>query len=319
MAKARSQRRPSFAIHVARVSRAAVYAVLLAALTASFAWVLRPAPPAVPPPAAIETPERPAGAAPRTVGEAWRWQAFPVKQRAAAAPAAAEAGSGLFDVPSIRRALKDVALDDGGNVVLDGNALAQLKDAFATLETELSAAQLEELQRIIRTGLPGPAGQQAASIVADYYRYHQALKDFDAGVVLADDLAAAAARYEQLAALRQEVFGPDVAQKLFAQEEAYARYTLETMRVQSAPGLSPEQKEHRLTQLRQSLPPGVLPEKPGPDWERRYAAFAREKQAVLNAGLTESDKRAQIEQLLRQHFTDSEIEAARHYLPAPGG
>ncbi|MBC7983349.1 MAG: hypothetical protein H7Y02_05770, partial [Candidatus Obscuribacterales bacterium] len=109
--------------------------------------------------------------------------------------------------------------------------------------------------------------------------------------------------------------------KLFGEEQAYARYTLESIRVQSLVGISQEEKDELQATLKQQLQPGVLPEKPSAsqlEWERRYVQFQQEKQRILDAGLTEEDKQQQIERLLSTHFRAHEINAARIYISPQG-
>lgn len=50
------------------------------------------------------------------------------------------------------------------------------------------------------------------------------------------------------------------------------------------------------------------------DWERRYTQFQQERQAILTSGLTESDKQAQIDQLMQRLLTAEEIKATRAYV-----
>lgn len=49
------------------------------------------------------------------------------------------------------------------------------------------------------------------------------------------------------------------------------------------------------------------------DWHQRYAQFQQERQAILGSGLTEPDKKAQIEQLMQRLLTADEIKATHAY------
>ncbi|RFA30131.1 hypothetical protein CAI21_08010 [Alkalilimnicola ehrlichii] len=48
-------------------------------------------------------------------------------------------------------------------------------------------------------------------------------------------------------------------------------------------------------------------------WEERYRAFAQEKAAILNAGLSETDQEEQLTRLLETHYQAHERDAARAY------
>lgn len=251
---------------------------------------------------------------PRTLGDAWprQWTAD-IERRVSERP------DEFFDIAEVRRRLGRIELNDAGEIVLNDSALSALRGAFATLEGRLDTASLQELEQLIRRTLPGRAGEQTAQVVGDYYRYDRALRSFDAGAAVADDLTRASVRQEQLAALRMQYFGPEVANKLFAREQAYARYTIESMRIQAAADLSAEQKARLQARLKDGLPADVLPGSVDADWKRRYALFERDKQAVLSAGLTDTDKAMQIERLLEQYFRPEERAAARGYVPEPDG
>lgn len=51
------------------------------------------------------------------------------------------------------------------------------------------------------------------------------------------------------------------------------------------------------------------------DWQQRYNRFERDRQRILEAGLTEAEKQAQIGDLLGRHFSDAEIEASEAFIP----
>jgi lipase chaperone LimK len=219
----------------------------------------------------------------------------------------------------VHAALREVRLDEMGDVVLDNEALSALQAAFASMPRGLTTEQLGQMQHTIRTGLPGRAGEQTAKIVANYHTYHlaqQRLKT-DRGDE-AMDPAAALVQLEELAALRRQYLGYEAANKLFGQEEAYARYTLESMRVQSLEDLPQAQKDAMQAQLKSRLATGVLPDKPSAaqtEWQHRHEIYQRERQLIMNAGLSAADEIEQVESLLRSHFRPEEIERARNYIP----
>ncbi len=51
------------------------------------------------------------------------------------------------------------------------------------------------------------------------------------------------------------------------------------------------------------------------DWQRRFDYFSQQRQAVLSAGLSAAQARAQIEALLAENFSPSEREAAGNFIP----
>lgn len=51
------------------------------------------------------------------------------------------------------------------------------------------------------------------------------------------------------------------------------------------------------------------------DWEARYGRFEQERDTVIRAGLGEEEKRRQINELVNQHFSAEEQNAAENWLP----
>lgn len=265
----------------------------------------------------------------RTVADAWTLRESEVRKSAAAARDNSE--SQRIDAASVRSALRDVRLDEAGNVIVDHRALTALRDGFASID-RLDPAQLAELQDIIRNGLPPPAGEQTATIVGNYYEYQLAAQTMLGGSA-GESIGGSEAQLERLIALRQSYFGAETAEKLFGDEQAYARFTLESMRIASDDSLPPEEKQKRQEALAQTLPASLkgesaapksenAPQAPGgaaapverrSDFQLRYAEFERQKQAILAAGLVEEEKSAQLERLLHEHFAADEIDLALRY------
>ena len=86
----------------------------------------------------------------------------------------------------------------------------------------------------------------------------------------------------------------------------------------SAPAPMPQQVPANSNQepVKSGLEPGVLPERPSADqgdFQRRFEIFRRERQVILNAGLSPTDQQEQVENLLRTHFSQEEIERVRSY------
>ena len=50
-------------------------------------------------------------------------------------------------------------------------------------------------------------------------------------------------------------------------------------------------------------------------WQQRYDQFSERRDTILRSGLTDPEKVRQIDQLLGNHFSGDELEAARTYLP----
>lgn len=151
------------------------------------------------------------------------------------------------------------SLDPYGQLVVDSKLLAALE----VLGTDFSAtAGLEHLQRAqeaLRRALPGDAGQRAADLMAAYQDYRREVAQLSPqSMSMQNDGMAPDLLLERMHALRRQHFDAATADALFGAEEAQARYSLETMRIEQDVSLSPEQRQERIYALRRQLPPEVL-------------------------------------------------------------
>lgn len=247
----------------------------------------------------------------RTVGTEWQWDNFAQQADANREHAEQQSAPVPFDVPFIYEALQDVRLDEQGNVVTDDEALKALDETLKFSDLDLSPAALEELQELIRIGLPGSAGEQTAEVVGNYYRFLQAEREFNELYRSPGMDADVEAGYEELVALRELYLGADVASKLFEKQDRDARYMLESMLLARDDSLSPEEKQTRQAQLSANFH-SQAPELPR--WEERYRLFEYEQQAIIESTLSQEEKQRQTDLLLRQHFDPDEIPAVKDYL-----
>jgi hypothetical protein len=238
------------------------YVVLLITATSVIFWVARPVP--GPAPSAVgperDVLQRPGETPARTVGDAWRWEHVPAAARPDARSAGRAGRRAPFTAASVQRALQDVEIDEFGDLAVDHGAATKLRAAFAPLDAPLSDTELAALEETIRGALPGPPGEQVATIVGDFHRYSVELETLEAEPVDVMDLDAARMRYEDVVALRHFHFGHVTAERLFGTEQAYLRYMLESMRIESDTLLTDDDKARLQAELRARTPPGVLPD-----------------------------------------------------------
>jgi lipase chaperone LimK len=282
----------------------------------------------------------------RTIAQSWQWQPT---TRTPAEPRSKPAAIGRISPAAVVQALGRVQFDADGKVVIDRNARDVLEDSLQALPN-LTEEELDALGRTLRAGLPGPQGERAARIVADYYRYRAALQEFEGTAQTAATAENERTRLNEIAKLRDEYLGPVVARQFFAEDQALQRYVLESrtagadgaalqrdlqdglfyldsrtspqarelgrqMAALRSQGASEEHAQYVQLQQLGLYTADALPRPPDQqaDWQQRSDQFKRERQAVLTAGLTEEDKKTQIEQLLRQYFKPEELEAIRAY------
>lgn len=162
-----------------------------------------------------------------------------------------------YDVVLIYNILQDIQLDENGRVVPDQMAKYALERGFDDLGSEVTPEALAELQELIRIGLPGEAGEEAARIMKTYYEYRVAEEAFNQRQSADSDSSAGAAPapedYEQLVQMRRRHLGSELADGLFAVEELQARHMFSVIAIQQDTELSDEEKQAQLESLQRTL------------------------------------------------------------------
>ncbi|MEX1032021.1 MAG: lipase chaperone [Cellvibrionaceae bacterium] len=162
-----------------------------------------------------------------------------------------------FDVVVIYNILQDIQLDDNGLVVPNQAAKSALEKAFDDLGPDVSPEAMSELQELIRIGLPGKAGEEAARVLENYYQFRLAEEEYNRQVEKQlsqmENPTPSIDRYEELMQLRRRYLGDDIADQLFAVENAQARHMFATVEIQQNADLTDEEKQAELAALQEEL------------------------------------------------------------------
>jgi lipase chaperone LimK len=142
-------------------------------------------------------------------------------------------------------------VDDDGNFYPSTDAIA-LFDYFLSAAGEKPDEDIvARIREEIRRRLSPPADAQALAFLDRYLSYRErgiALAATDAGD---DDLRA---RFDRLRALRRDVFGEELAARLFGDEEAGTEVTLRQREIAIDPNLDEAEKADRIEKLYDELP-----------------------------------------------------------------
>ncbi|RBP50682.1 lipase secretion chaperone [Arenicella xantha] len=194
------------------------------------------------------------------IGSAWRWDKVGVSGNTA--DAAADQSSRPFTPKSVYDALQAVKLDDNGDVVLDHDALLSLDEALERIYNRLDQASATELQELIKSALPGKAGEQTAELVDDYRQFLRAKEEFSQmyentanahGEPTLQSLTSDQQLYSELQALREVYLGSETTKQLFQVSDANAEYMFESLKLGVDPSLSSEQIAARQQELQDRL------------------------------------------------------------------
>lgn len=170
------------------------------------------------------------------------------------------AGEMPYDAVAVYRVLQSIKLDENGRLVPDQTAMQALEKGYSELGPNLSPQDMAELQELIRVGLPGPAGEEAAQILENYYRLRSAEADFNRQMQSQlpttsqmENQLPTGERYEDLVELRRNHLGKEVADSLFAVEDAHARHMFAAIAIQQNEDLTPEEKQAQQEALQAQL------------------------------------------------------------------
>ena len=165
-----------------------------------------------------------------------------------------------YDAVAVYKVLQGIRLDENGRVVPDQAAMQALEKGYSELGPNLSPQDMAELQELIRVGLPGPAGEEAAQILDNYYRFRAAEVEFNGQMEnrlrmtqTGSNALPTGDRYEELVELRRSYLGKEVADRLFAVEDAQARHMFEAIEIQQNANLTAEEKQAQQAALQAQL------------------------------------------------------------------
>jgi lipase chaperone LimK len=148
-------------------------------------------------------------------------------------------------------------VDAAGHLKITGSIRRIFEYFLSTLGEENLASIQARLKAYIRHKLKDPAAAEATQLLDQYLAYKQALKDIpQAGGSAAATLDPQALRQQmqQVQALRQQFFTPEVVTAFFGDEEAYDRYSLDRLEVLQDKRLTAVQRAQRLAALEAQLP-----------------------------------------------------------------
>lgn len=191
-----------------------------------------------------------------TIASKWQWKNFTDTQSEPRAGNNSKTDESRptakvpYDAVEVYRILRSIKLDESGRVVPDQTAMQALEKGFNDLGPNLSPEAMSGLQDVIRTGLPGQAGEEAARIFENYYQYR--LAEIEFSEQLANQLPAVD-HYEQMVQLRRNYLGDEIADKLFAVQDAQARHMLASIAIQKNANLTDEEKQAQQAALQAQL------------------------------------------------------------------
>src|SRR6185369_7517325 len=147
-----------------------------------------------------------------------------------------------------------LVVDADGNFVPGPETVAMFEYFLSTTGEKSAAEILATIQAEIRKRLEPPAEAQALAFLDRYMLYRERGVAFGLEDAGDQDLRP---RYDRLRALRREIFGEELARRLFGDEEAEAEVTIRQHEVAADPNLTDEEKAAQIDKLYNDLPPAA--------------------------------------------------------------
>jgi lipase chaperone LimK len=190
-------------------------------------------------------------------------------------------------------------VDKHGNFLPDQTALRLFNFFLGASGEEPDSVIRERIESYIRTKLLPPADTQAIAFLETYLDYRDAGQMFR-GEIEMDGLSLEQ-QVQRLKQMRREVFGEEVAEKLFYEEEQMLDISIAKRRVIDDKTLSEAQRGEKLSELDKQLPEAILVARQEADKPLRIEADVA---SLRQQGATEED----INQLRAERFGEDAVE-----------
>ncbi|BFM17261.1 lipase secretion chaperone [Maricurvus nonylphenolicus] len=214
----------------------------------------------------------------------------------------------LSDVPQLKR--QDIAtwagteidgelkVDENGQLIID----RQLRDFFDYMLSAVGElephAVFDVISAYAQQQLPVHAVDELMALLDDYLAFKESAQALRSTPLIARAAQTPAYHYkmlqdtfDELKLLRRTHMSAEAVSAFFADEEAYAEYSLEKMRITQATDLSVAQKQQQLDALVWQLP---QPLQESIVRKQRYQQSVQKTQAIMNSSLSELEKRQQL-------------------------
>ena len=153
-----------------------------------------------------------------------------------------------FDFTKAEWILHKLPRNKVGEIHFNNEASGLINSAIQTLNGPLSEVDLNRVRWLIEKSFPGNNGQQLALITLQYYNYLSARDSFQRSAS-DSQLQHAIKHHQQTMRLQQTIFGPAMAQQLFAERNHLRSHLLARQAIHTNLTLTTAQKQQRLLQL----------------------------------------------------------------------
>lgn len=153
-----------------------------------------------------------------------------------------------FDTSLALTLLQEIALDEQGRLIINGQLKRQLDNAVNLIGNERSPAELDKLSQLIKQTFAQATAQTVDNVLHRYYSYKIAEQNYGS-TLTATDAINTQKNAQTLLAMRESYLGHDLAEQLFGEEKIYNDYISELTGQLSAPDLTEEMRGNITTEM----------------------------------------------------------------------
>lgn len=208
----------------------------------------------------------------------------------------------------IHQEIGKIRMTEGGDIVIDDITLKALRKAFPSYGLNLTAETLDEIEEIMKKGLPGKAGVQAAEIIRKFYEFSKAKKEMASAY---SDINITQGNREEMLVqtkqLRTLYLGDELATKLFDKEDKQTAYMYDTFDIATDKEMTPEQKEEAKRKLSTQYLASLIN-----NWDARYESYQESSNVIKqDQSLNKEDIKEALIDLQKESFTIEELKTIR--------
>lgn len=209
-----------------------------------------------------------------------------------------------LDYPWIYEEIGKIRLTGDGDILVDDIALKALRKALSRDKDKFTPELMNEIQNILKTGLPGAAGEQAAELVSNFHEFLLAKRELSeaySDIHISAGLAQKGLEEEEKS-LRNIYLGEALAEQLFKKEDQQSGYMYKVFKIAASKELTKEEKIKNRAELNKiHFTPDIH------NWDVRYDNYREKLDTILSSGIVDKEKDAEINILQTEHFTKEEL------------
>lgn len=153
----------------------------------------------------------------------------------------------------IEASLSDIMIGSDGKLQLDAKSESSLSKAEISLLHNSSDKALARVKFLITKSFIGVRGRQLSILFVKYHQYKDAernyYKEVEGDITLAEEYT----QLENRAALQESYLGREIAQKLYGQQNAFARIMLKMRMTENNTNISDEEREKQMHHLQEKI------------------------------------------------------------------